>query len=138
MKTEKLEKMYGTVVWTGKPCSFFGLPWNFTRYVLTDKKLIIRTGFLNIKEEKVELYRIVDMSMNHPLGQRIFGCGTINLMSKDVSSPTISLKEVRDPYTVHNMLENCIEKQKKEYNVLGKDIYGVSSDFDENHDCDTH
>ena len=136
MKLEKLEKMYGTVVWTGKPCSFFGLPWNFTRYVLTDKKLIIRTGFLNIKEEKVELYRIVDMSMNHPLGQRIFGCGTINLMSKDVSSPTTVLKEVRDPYTVHNILEDAIEKQKKEYNVLGKDIYGVSSDFDENHDCD--
>lgn len=136
MKTEKLEKMYGTILWTGKPCSFIGLPWNFTRYVLTDKKLIIRTGFLNIKEERVELYRIVDMSMNHPLGQRIFGCGTINLMSKDVSSPTIILKEVRDPYTVHNLLEDAIEKQKKEYNVLGKDIYGVSSDFDEDHDCD--
>ena len=138
MKLEKLEKMYGTVVWTGKPCSFIGLPWNFTRYVLTDKKLIVRTGFLNIKEEKVELYRIVDMSMNHPLGQRIFGCGTINLMSKDVSSPTTVLKEIRDPYTVHNILEEAIEKQKKEYNVLGKDIYGVSSDFDENHDCDAH
>ena len=136
MKTEKLEKMYGPIVWTGKPCSFIGLPWNFTRYVLTDKKLIIRTGFLNIKEEKIELYRIVDMSMSHPLGQRIFGCGTINLMSKDVSSPTISLKEVKDPYTVHNLLEDTIEKQKKEYNVLGKDIYGVSSDFDEDHDCD--
>ena len=127
--------MYGTVVWTGKPCSFFGLPWNFTRYVLTDKKLIIRTGFLNIKEEKVELYRIVDMSMNHPLGQRIFGCGTINLMSKDVTSPSITLKEVKDPYTVHNLLEETIEKQKKDYNVLGKDIYGVSSDFDEDHVC---
>lgn len=136
MKIEKLEKMYGPIVWTGKPCSFIGLPWNFTRYVLTDKKLIVRTGFLNIKEEKIELYRIVDMSMSHPLGQRIFGCGTINLMSKDVSSPTISLKEVKDPYTVHNLLEDTIEKQKKEYNVLGKDIYGVSSDFDEDHDCD--
>jgi len=136
LKIEKLEKMYGPIVWTGKPCSFIGLPWNFTRYVLTDKKLIVRTGFLNIKEEKIELYRIVDMSMSHPLGQRIFGCGTINLMSKDVSSPTISLKEVKDPYTVHNLLEDTIEKQKKEYNVLGKDIYGVSSDFDEDHDCD--
>ena len=26
-------------------------------------------------------------------------------------------------------------KQKKDYNILGKDIYGVSSDFDEDHDC---
>ena len=135
MNQEKFESMYGNVIWTGKPCSFFGLPWNFTRYILTDKKLIIRTGFLNIKEEKIELYRIVDMSMNHPITQRIFGCGTINLMSKDVSCPNVSLKEVKNPYMVYKLFEDAIESQKKEYNVLGKDIYGVSSDFDEDHIC---
>lgn len=135
MTKNKLESMYGNIIWTGKPCSFFGLPWNFTRYILTDKKLIIRTGFLNIKEEKIELYRIVDMSMNHPITQRIFGCGTINLMSKDVSCPNVSLKEIKNPYTVHKLFEDAIESQKKEYNVLGKDIYGVSSDFDEDHIC---
>lgn len=135
MNQEKFESMYGNVIWTGKPCSFFGLPWNFTRYILTDKKLIIRTGFLNIKEEKIELYRIVDMSMNHPITQRIFGCGTINLMSKDVSCPNVSLKEIKNPYMVHKLFEDAIGSQKKEYNVLGKDIYGVSSDFDEDHIC---
>ena len=135
MNQEKFESMYGNVIWTGKPCSFFGLPWNFTRYILTDKKLIIRTGFLNIKEEKIELYRIVDTSMNHPITQRIFGCGTINLMSKDVSCPNVSLKEIKNPYMVYKLFEDAIESQKKEYNVLGKDIYGVSSDFDEDHIC---
>ena len=135
MNQEKFESMYGNVIWTGKPCSFFGLPWNFTRYILTDKKLIIRTGFLNIKEEKIELYRIVDMSMNHPITQRIFGCGTINLISKDVSCPNVSLKEIKNPYMVYKLFEDAIESQKKEYNVLGKDIYGVSSDFDEDHIC---
>ena len=135
MNQEKLESMYGNIIWTGKPCSFFGLPWNFTRYILTDKKLIIRTGFLNIKEEKIELYRIVDTSMNHPITQRIFGCGTINLMSKDVSCPNVSLKEIKNSYMVHKLFEDAIESQKKEYNVLGKDIYGVSSDFDEDHIC---
>ena len=103
MNQEKFESMYGNVIWTGKPCSFFGLPWNFTRYILTDKKLIIRTGFLNIKEEKIELYRIVDTSMNHPITQRIFGCGTINLMSKDVSCPNVSLKEIKNPYMVREL-----------------------------------
>ena len=135
MNQEKFESMYGNVIWTGKPCSFFGLPWNFTRYILTDKKLVIRTGFLNIKEEKIELYRIVDTSMNHPITQRIFGCGTINLMSKDVSCPNVSLKEIKNPYMVYKLFEDAIESQKKEYNVLGKDIYGVSSDFDEDHIC---
>ena len=51
------------------------------------------------------------MSMNLPISQRIFNCGTINLVSKDVTSPNISLKQVKDPYTVHNLLEASIEKQ---------------------------
>ena len=128
--------MYGEVLWSGKPYSFIGLPWNFTTYVITDKKIVIRKGFLNIKEEKIELYRIVDMSMDLPLSQRIFKCGTINLVSKDVSSPSTSLKQVKDPYKVHKILEESIAAQKKDYGVLGKDIYGVSSDFDEDHICD--
>ena len=136
MKIEKLKEMYGEVLWSGKPYSFIGLPWNFTTYVITDKKIVIRKGFLNIKEEKIELYRIVDMSMDLPLSQRIFKCGTINLVSKDVSSPSTSLKQVKDPYKVHKILEDSIAAQKKDYGVLGKDIYGVSSDFDEDHICD--
>lgn len=136
MKIEKLKEMYGEVLWSGKPYSFIGLPWNFTTYVITDKKIVIRKGFLNIKEEKIELYRIVDMSMDLPLSQRIFKCGTINLVSKDVSSPSTSLKQVKDPYKVHKILEESIAAQKKDYGVLGKDIYGVSSDFDEDHICD--
>ena len=136
MKIEKLKEMYGEVLWSGKPYSFIGLPWNFTTYVITDKKIVIRKGFLNIKEEKIELYRIVDMSMDLPLSQRIFKCGTINLVSKDVSSPSTSLKQVKDPYKVHKILEESIAAQKKDYGVLGKDIYGVSSDFDEDHTCD--
>ena len=136
MKIEKLKEMYGEVLWSGKPYSFIGLPWNFTTYVITDKKIVIRKGFLNIKEEKIELYRIVDMSMDLPLSQRIFKCGTINLVSKDVTSPSTSLKQVKDPYKVHKILEESIAAQKKDYGVLGKDIYGVSSDFDEDHVCD--
>ena len=56
-------------------------------------------------------------------------------MSKDVSCPNVSLKEIKNPYMVYKLFEDAIESQKKEYNVLGKDIYGVSSDFDEDHIC---
>lgn len=139
--------MYGDVVWTGKPNTFFGLPINFTRYILTDKKLVIRQGFLNIHEDKVELYRIIDLSMNLPLGQRIFQCGTIHVTSKDASIPNLDLKAVRDPHGVHNMIEEGIEKQKKNYGVLGRDMYGASmhladgsidSEVDDIDDFDAH
>lgn len=130
MNAEKLKEMYKNVLWNGKPRSFLGMPLNCTTYVLTDKKLCVRQGFLNIKEEQIELYRIVDLSISIPLGQRIFGCGTINIKAKDASSPSFSLRKIKDPYKVHNLLEESINAQKKEYNVQGKDMYGVSTEIE--------
>lgn len=126
MNLEKFQKMYGNVVWTGKPHNFLGLPINFTRYIITDKKIVVRKGFLNIKEEKVELYRIIDMSKDLPISQRIFGCGTLKLSCKDVTLPNLELKQIKDPYAVHNLIEEKIEEQKKSYGVLGRDIVGAA------------
>ena len=126
MNIEKYKKMYGNVLWTGKPHNFFGLPINFTRYVITDKKVVVRKGFLNIKEDKVELYRIVDMAKDLPITQRIFGCGTVKLISKDVSLPELELKQVKKPYEVYNLIEESIENQKRNYGVLGRDIVGAA------------
>ena len=136
MNEDKMKKMYGNVIWTDKPHNFLGLKFNFTRYILTDKKLIERKGFLNIKEEKVDLYKIMDTSLDLPLGQRIFGCGTIKIMSKDISNPTINLSKIKDPYLVQNMLEATMDTQKKEYGILGKDIYAAPNHIHHDiHDC---
>ena len=47
-------------VWTDKKRSLFGLPLTFTRYYLTESKFITRTGFLNIDEDEIDLYKITD------------------------------------------------------------------------------
>ena len=77
---EKLTREYGKVLWTGKKC-ILGMPISFTRYILTDTRLITRVGLLNLKEDEVELYRVFDKSVSLSLGQRIVGCGTIKLLA---------------------------------------------------------
>ena len=72
---KKLTRDYGEIIWTGKKC-IMGMPISFTRYILTDSKLITRVGLLNLKEDEIELYRVYDKSMKLPFGQRIVGCGT--------------------------------------------------------------
>ena len=133
MNKEKMEQIYGKIIWTDKPRNFLGLPLNFTRYLLTDKKLIVRKGFLSIREDKVELYRITDTAINLPLGQRILGIGTIMITSKDVTIPHLKVDRVKDPYSVHKMLEDAVENQKKEYGILGKDMLGVAVTEDKHH-----
>ena len=46
---KKLTRDYGEIIWTGKKC-IMGMPISFTRYILTDSKLITRVGLLNLKE----------------------------------------------------------------------------------------
>ena len=49
--------------WSDRKRIIFGLPWTFTKYAATDEKLLIRTGVLNVKEEEVRLYRILDLTL---------------------------------------------------------------------------
>ena len=79
----KLRRDYGdNILWTGKKC-FMGLPISFTRYIITDTVLYTRIGFLNIKEDEVELYKVTDKTMKFTFGQRIFGCGTIHIRNNE-------------------------------------------------------
>lgn len=128
--TEKLSKMYGNVIWTDKPHNFFSLPLNFTRFILTDKKLIVRRGFLNILEDYVDLYKVIDTTISRPIGQRLFGCGTITVVSKDANNKHLDLTKVKEPHTTHHKIENAVEEQKKSYGILGKDMYGASKTAD--------
>lgn len=100
---KKLTRDYGEIIWTGKKC-IMGMPISFTRYILTDSKLITRVGLLNLKEDEIELYRVYDKSMKLPFGQRIVGCGTITLLSKDSDTPTKVLQSVKHPRDVKRLL----------------------------------
>jgi len=65
--------------WQDRKRIIFGLPWSFTKYYLTEDKLLIRKGFLNTQEEEVRLYRIMDVTLKRSFGERLFGLGTIHV-----------------------------------------------------------
>ena len=129
---KKLTRDYGEIIWTGKKC-ILGMPISLTRYILTASKLITRVGLLNLKEDEIELYRVYDKSMNLPFGQRIVGCGTIILLSKDSDTPTKKLERIKRPRDVKKLLDEAIQEQRDKYSVRGRDMMGASAhmeDFD--------
>ena len=70
--------MSAEYIWKDRKRTIFGLPLSFTVYKLTKDKLLIESGFLSKKEEEIRLYRIMDLTLNRPIGQRISGVGTIH------------------------------------------------------------
>lgn len=129
---EKLSREYGKIIWTGKKC-ILGMPISFTRYILTESRLITRVGLFSLKEDEVELYRVFDKSVSLSFGQRIVGCGTIKLLAKDSDTPVKELKSVKKPREVKRALDEAIKEQRDRYLVRGRDMVGVNvSDNDAN------
>jgi len=115
-------------VWRERKRTIFGLPLSFTVYKLDDEKLYIETGFLSKKEEEVRLYRIMDLTLNMPLSQRIFGLGTIHCCTADKSTPEFDIKNIKNAREVKNMLSDMVEKQREAKRVSSREY--MSEDFD--------
>ena len=91
---------------------YFGMPLSFTRYQLSDDRLFVSVGFLNIKDDEVLLYRVRDIDTNRTLWQRLFGVGTVTVVSSDKTMPTLELKNIRDPMFVKELIHKQVEEMK--------------------------
>ena len=89
-----------------------GMPLSFARYRLSEDRLFCETGFFNLKEEEVLLYRVRDLELKRTLWQRIFNMGTICVHSSDKTNAHLDLKNVRDPKMVKELIFRTVEGAK--------------------------
>ncbi|MGN0576299.1 MAG: PH domain-containing protein [Ruminococcus sp.] len=128
-------------VWTDKKRTFLGLPISFTRYFLTETKFITRTGFLNVDEDEIDLYKITDKKIRLPLGQRLVGCGTIIIYSKDTDTPSKEVKCIKKPRQVSELIDKYLTIMRDKYGIRGRDLMnlngghcGHNDDYDDCYD----
>ena len=110
---------------------YFGLPLSFTRYQLSEDRLFLSVGFLNIKDDEVLLYRVRDIDTSRTLWQRIFGVGTIAVVSSDKTMPTLVLQNVKDPVFVKELLHKQVEEMKIKRRVRVGEIMATGMDDDD-------
>ena len=117
---------------------YLGMPLSFTRYALSEDRLFLSVGFFSIKDEEVLLYRIRDINTSRTLWQRLFGVGTISVVSSDKTMPTLVLKNIKKPLYVKELLHRQVEEMKIRRRVrLGEvitdnfDMDDTDSDIDE-------
>lgn len=91
---------------------FFGLPLSFTRYSLSEDRLFFSRGFLSIQDDEVLLYRVRDIDTKRTLWQRIFGVGTVTVLSSDKTMPSLVLQNVKDPLMVKELIHSQVEEAK--------------------------
>ena len=113
---------------------YFGMPLSFTRYALSEDRLFLSVGFLNIKDDEILLYRVRDIDTSRTLGQRLFGVGTVTVVSSDKTMPTLVLKNVKDPVFVKELIHKQVEEMKIQRRVRVGEI--MTTDMDGDGDID--
>ena len=91
---------------------FLGMPLSFTRYQMSEDRLFLSTGFFTVKDEEILLYRVRAISLTMTLWQRIFGVGTVTIISSDKTLPTLVLKNIKQPRMIKERIHRQVEEMK--------------------------
>ena len=103
---------------------YFGLPLSFTRYWMSEDRLFTSVGFLNLRDDEILLYRVRDLDTNRTLWQRLFGVGTVTVISSDKTQPVLALKNIKDPIMVKELLHRQVEECKLKRRLRVGEIIG--------------
>ena len=120
------------ILWNDRK-RWLGLPLSFTKYKLSEDRIFCETGFLNLHEEEILLYRVRDLELKMTLGQRLFGVGSVIIHSSDKTKPSLELKNIKRPRDVkeqvYQQVESCKESRRmRTMEMVGDD--GCEHDLD--------
>lgn len=120
------------ILWNDrKRLTLFGLPWTFTKYICTSEKFLIQSGVFSTKEEEVRLYRILDLTLERSLLQRLFGLGTIVCDTVDKSSPKLVIKNVKNSRKAKELLSELVEKERVKKRVSSREVMAAEDEEEE-------
>ena len=123
------------IIWSDRK-RYFGLPLSFTKYAISEDRLFQCTGMLNLQYEEILLYRIRDITLSRSFSERLFGVGTISVVSSDKSRPTLVIEHVKDPSAVKELLHKQVEAMKISRRVHFGEIASFSDDMDDQPDSE--
>lgn len=118
----KERSMEDAVLWKDRK-HFMWFPFSFTKYYVRRNRLYVERGLLNSVQDQTLLYRIIDIQLRRSLAQKLFGTGTIMLVTKADMNRELLLENIRHPQRVNDFLSDLIEQVRREKQVVGKEFF---------------
>lgn len=115
------------ILWSDRK-RILGMPISFTKYSLSKDRIFINTGFLNLNEEEILLYRVLDVSLKLSFWQRIFKVGSIIVKSSDQSTPVLEIRNVKKPKEVKELVYKYSEEMKMARRIRVGEIIDVGDE----------
>ncbi len=86
-------------------------------YEVTTQRIRFREGVFSRRTDELELYRVKDSVLMEPFSLRLFGLGTIHLITSDTTAPDAYLRAVRDPAALRDRIRRCVEIRRDQKGV---------------------
>ena len=112
----------GKMKWYDRKRLWCGLPWTFTQYGTSDDRLFVEKGLFNVRGMEVRLYRILNISIQRSLIQRIFGLGTIHLDSTDKDLSCFDIVNIKNSESVMEMISQAVEEERLRNRVASREF----------------
>ena len=97
---------------------FFGLPFTFTKYTVTEEKLIINSGLFTTIEDTCFLYKVLDVKLERSLFEKLFKMGTIICYTGDVTDKVIKLIHIKNSKIVSDYILDQSEEMRRRRRTL--------------------
>ena len=101
------------ILWEGRP--FLSL---VESYTITNERIKLIKGLIGKDIENFELIRVQDIDLEQKVSERILGIGDIIIKGADQSSPTITLRNIKDPQDVYELLRKAWLSARKKYGLI--------------------
>lgn len=101
-----------------KRSMFFGLPWTFTSYTITDEIITVDAGLLNKQENDCYMYKVIDVRLESSLLERIFGLGTVHCFTGDVTDQELKLLHIRHAKEIKDFILKQSEQERMKRKTL--------------------
>lgn len=101
-----------------KRTKLFGLPLSFTKYAITEEKITITSGFLDITEDDAYMYKIQDVRLTRSLMERIFKIGTITCYTGDTTHPELVLYHIKNASGIKDFIMQSSEEARRKRRAL--------------------
>lgn len=97
---------------------FLALPLTFTTYMITDEKITITSGFLDITIDDAYMYKVQDVKLTMTFFERIFKLGTVTCYTGDTTHPELRLLHIRKAHEIKDFIMSASEEARRKRRTL--------------------